>query len=71
MKIYLRILKFAKPYKLFIFISIIASILYVFTNGLSLWIIGSLLSSVMSGETIVNNNLPTSSLIIKLKQTTL
>jgi len=68
MKIYLRILKFAKPYKLFIFISIIASILYVFTNGLSLWIIGSLLSSVMSGETIVNNNLPTSSFTDKINQ---
>ena len=68
MKIYLRILKFAKPYKLFIFISIIASILYVFTNGLSLWIIGSLLSSVMTGETIVNNNLPASSFTDKINQ---
>ena len=56
MKVYLKILKFAGPYKFFITISIIASIFYVFTNGVSLWIIGSLLSSVMNGGSLVSNN---------------
>ena len=52
MKIYLRILSFAKPYKLYVLISLIASILYVICNGLSLWLIGSLLSSIMNPESI-------------------
>tara|TARA_B100000965_G_scaffold219051_1_gene183384 strand:- start:3368 stop:5176 length:1809 start_codon:yes stop_codon:yes gene_type:complete len=56
MKIYLRILEFAKPYRFYIILSIFASFLYVITNGLSLWIIGSLLSSVMSGGAIINDS---------------
>ena len=53
MKVYLRLLSFVKPFKIFVFFSIISSVLYVLTNGLSLWIIGSLLSSVMS-DSITN-----------------
>ena len=68
MKIYFRILKFAKPYKLFILISLVTSILYVITNGLSLWIIGSLLSSVMSDGMIINNNTNTLSFTDKINQ---
>ncbi len=68
MKIYLRILKFAKPYKIFIFISILTSIFYVVTNGLSLWIIGSLLSSVMSDTAIVDNNINPISFTDKVNQ---
>ena len=52
MKVYLRILRFAKPYKFYVIFSLLASILYVLTNGLSLWIIGSLLSSIMNPESI-------------------
>ena len=52
MKVYLRLLRFAKPYKLYILISLISSVLYVFTNGVSLWIIGSLLSSIMNPDAI-------------------
>ena len=48
MKVYLRLLSFVKPFKIFVLFSILSSVLYVLTNGLSLWIIGSLLSSVMS-----------------------
>ena len=55
MKIYLRILAFAKPYKWYVLISLLTSILYVITNGLSLWIIGSLLSSVMNSEPLVSS----------------
>ena len=68
MKIYFRILKFAKPYKLFILISLVTSILYVITNGLSLWIIGSLLSSVMSDGIIINNNANALSFTDKINQ---
>ena len=53
MKVYLRLLSFVKPFKIFVLFSIISSVLYVLTNGLSLWIIGSLLSSVMS-DSITN-----------------
>ena len=48
MKIYLRILKFAVPFKSYIVMSLISSFLYVITNGLTLWLIGSLLSSIMN-----------------------
>jgi len=50
MKIYLRILKFAIPFKFFIGMSLISSFLYVLTNGLTLWLIGSLLSSIMNSS---------------------
>ena len=53
MKVYLRLLSFVKPFKIFVLFSILSSVLYVLTNGLSLWIIGSLLSSVMS-DSITN-----------------
>ena len=56
MKIYLRILNFASPYKLFIFLSLASSLLYVITNGLTLWLIGTLLSSIMNSKEIVSAN---------------
>ncbi len=68
MKIYLRILEFAKPYRIYIVLSILASFLYVLTNGLSLWIIGSLLSSVMSGGTIINNSVSPVTFTDKINQ---
>ena len=57
MKIYFRVLKFASPYKLFILISLLTSILYVISNGLSLWIIGSLLTSVMTDGSIIGDSI--------------
>ena len=68
MKIYLRILEFAKPYRFYIILSICASFLYVITNGLSLWIIGSLLSSVMSGGTIINDSVSPSTFTDKINR---
>ena len=50
MKTYLRILSFAKPYKILIFISIVSSLLFIIMNSLSIWMIGSLLSTIISGE---------------------
>ena len=59
MKIYFRILKFATPYKLFIILSLVSSLLYVITNGLTLWLIGTLLSSIMNTEAVISNSNPT------------
>jgi len=56
MKSYFKILKFAKPYTKYIIISLLCSILYVLFNGLSLWIVGSLLSSVMNTESLFSTN---------------
>ena len=68
MKIYFRILKFANPYKIFILISLLTSILYVATNGISLWIVGSLLSSVMSDSIIIDHNITPASFTDKVNQ---
>jgi len=56
MKSYFKILKFSKPYMKYIIISLLCSLLYVFFNGLSLWIVGSLLSSVMNTESLFSTN---------------
>ena len=56
MKSYFKILKFAKPYSPYIIVSLLCSILYVFFNGLSLWIVGSLLSSVMNTESLFSTD---------------
>ena len=56
MKSYFKILKFAKPYAPYIIVSLLCSILYVFFNGLSLWIVGSLLSSVMNTESLFSTD---------------
>ena len=50
MNIYLRILKFVKPYKLVIFISLIASFLFVLMNAFSLWMVSTLISTIMINE---------------------
>ncbi|MBI45457.1 MAG: hypothetical protein CMG66_04740 [Candidatus Marinimicrobia bacterium] len=56
MNYYFKILKFAQPYRTYILFSLLCSILYVIFNGLSLWIVGSLLSSVMSTESLFSTN---------------
>ena len=56
MRSYFKILKFAKPYTKYIVISLLCSLLYVFFNGLSLWIVGSLLSSVMNTESLFSTD---------------
>ena len=48
MKYFFQIFKFAKPYKLRICISLICSFLFVITNAISLWLISSLLSTVLN-----------------------
>ena len=48
MKSYLRILKFCKPYKLMVFVSIFSSLIFALLNALSIWLVGSLITSIMS-----------------------
>ena len=53
MKLYLKILHFVKPYKIVVIISIIFSILFVIMNAFSLWLISSLLSTIMQSEKVI------------------
>ena len=47
MKSYLRILAYCKPYKLMVSISILSSLLFALFNALSIWLVGSLITSIM------------------------
>ena len=47
MKVYTRILRFCKPYKLMVFVSIFSSLVFAMLNSLSIWLVGSLITSVM------------------------
>jgi ABC-type multidrug transport system fused ATPase/permease subunit len=47
MNIYLRILNYVKPYKFMVFISLISSFLFVLMNAFSLWMISSLITTIM------------------------
>ena len=51
MKSYLRILRFCKPYKLMVCISIVSSLLFAFLNAITIWLVGSLITSIMSPNT--------------------
>jgi ABC-type multidrug transport system fused ATPase/permease subunit len=51
MKLYLRILAYVKPYRISAILSIIASFFFVIMNAFSLWMISSLLTTVMSPDT--------------------
>lgn len=48
MKYFLKIFSFAKPYKLYIAISLLCSFLFVLMNTASLWLISSLLSTILN-----------------------
>ena len=47
MKSYLRILAYCKPYKVMVSISILSSLLFALFNALSIWLVGSLITSIM------------------------
>ena len=51
MKSYLRILKFCKPYKLMVAVSIVSSLLFALLNAITIWLVGSLITSIMSPST--------------------
>ena len=56
MQIFLRILKFTHSYRSLMFISVLSSIIYVILNSLSIWLIGTMLGNIMSGESFVTQN---------------
>ena len=47
MKLYFRILKFIKPYRFAVIASLLSSLLYVTMNAFSLWMVSSLISTIM------------------------
>ena len=48
MKIFKRLLRYAKSYKFILFLSICFSIVSVFLNSISIWLIGTILSNIMN-----------------------
>ena len=47
MKTYFRILSYCKPYKFMVAVSIISSILFALLNAISIWLVSSLITSIM------------------------
>ena len=56
MEIFKRILKYTKSYRLLISISIFFSIIYVGLNSASIWLIGTMLGSIMNPTTKIIEN---------------
>jgi subfamily B ATP-binding cassette protein MsbA len=56
MKIFKRILKYTKSYRLLISISIFFSIIYVILNSASIWLIGTMLGNIMNPTTKIIEN---------------
>ena len=56
MKLFKRILKYIKPYKLMMITSTLFSITYVLLNSVSIWLIGTMLSNIMKGASESINN---------------
>ena len=50
MKIFTRILSYTKSYRLLLLFSIISSIFYVILNSISIWLIATMLTNIMSGN---------------------
>ena len=51
MNLYLRVLSYVKPYRLMVVFSLLSSVLFVLLNAFSLWMISSLISTIMNPET--------------------
>lgn len=55
---YARVLKLVEPYWYLIFFSVIASVVYVFFNSLSVWVTASLINNILTDfQTALNNQL--------------
>ena len=58
MNTFIRILSFIKPYKITVFIAFIASFFYGLFNAISLWVVGSLIDTIMgSGKINTHSNI--------------
>ena len=52
MKTFIRILQFTKSYRAIMILSVMASIIYVLLNSMSIWLIGTMLANVMGGNSL-------------------
>ena len=52
MNTFIRILQFTKSYRSIMILSVIASIIYVLLNSMSIWLIGTMLANVMGGNSL-------------------
>ena len=52
MHTFIRILQFTKSYRAIMILSVIASIIYVLLNSISIWLIGTMLANVMGGNSL-------------------
>ena len=72
MKYLIRIFNYTKPYKLKMIFSLLLSLIFVFLNAISLWMIGTLLSTILKSND--TNNVPNlvdkNSIIIKFEKIT-
>ena len=51
MNLYLRVLSYAKPYRLMVVLSLVSSVFFVLLNAFSIWMISSLISTIMNTQT--------------------
>ena len=52
MSLYIRIIKYVRPYRFSVFISLISSFFYVIMNAISLWMVSSLISNIMNPKNV-------------------
>ena len=50
MKLYFRILKYIKPYRTLVILSLMCSFIFITMNSLSVWMIGSLISTIINPD---------------------
>ena len=55
MKSFIRILSFSKPYSVTVILAFIASIFYGLFNAISLWVVGSLIGTIMGAGDAANS----------------
>ena len=71
MSLYLRVLSYVKPYRLMVALSLLSSVLFVLLNAFSIWMISSLISTIMNpgmGSTVIS--VQDSTLLNKLEMLT-
>ena len=52
MNLYLRVLKYVKPYRLVVILALFSSLLYVLMNAFSIWMISSLIGTIMNSSRV-------------------
>ena len=68
MKLYLTVVSYVKPYRLMVALSLLSSILFVMFNAFSIWMVSTLISTIMNpGKSVPPNVLSTASLHEKME----